>query len=154
MARLRTLPRIVIDTREQLPYEFAGYDTVVRKLDAGDYSLEGHEHAVAVERKSKQDAYGCVGSGRDRFVRCLDRLGAMDRTCVVIECSLADFAQPPSHTKITAAQAVGSYVGWSMRYRIPVYWCWDDPVRRITARQFAERVTLRYLASYAKMINE
>jgi len=41
---------VVVDTREQEPYTFeSGCTEVVRRaLPAGDYSVEGHEDAVAV----------------------------------------------------------------------------------------------------------
>lgn len=138
----KDLPAIVIDTREQLPFDFAGIPTTRGTLATGDYSISGLEHLVAVERKSKEDAYGCVGASRDRFTRCLGRLAAMDRACIVIECSLADFAVPPPRTRIDAAMAIGSFISWSCAYRIPVFWC--------GSRAFAERVTLRFLAAYAK----
>jgi len=35
-------PVIVIDTREQLPYEFQGWQTKRQGLQVGDYSLVGH----------------------------------------------------------------------------------------------------------------
>jgi len=43
---------VVVDTREQEPYAFeSGCTEVVRRaLPAGDYSVEGHEDSVAVER--------------------------------------------------------------------------------------------------------
>ena len=45
---------VVVDTREQEPYTFeSGCTEVVRRaLPAGDYSIEGHEDSVAVERKT------------------------------------------------------------------------------------------------------
>ncbi len=60
------LPPIIIDTREQAPFTFEGYETKIATLKTGDYSLEGFEDKVAVERKSKADAYGCVGGSRMR----------------------------------------------------------------------------------------
>lgn len=136
------LPRIVIDTREQTPFPLVEYQTVVKGIRTGDYSLEGFENHVAVERKSKQDAYGCVGSSRGRFELCLERLSELDRACVVIECGLADFAIPPARTKVDARMAVGSYISWSVKYRIPVFWC--------DTREYAERVTVRFLAGWMK----
>jgi ERCC4-type nuclease len=138
------IPAIVIDTREQLAYGFDGFFTERRKLDTGDYSLVGYENRVAVERKSKADAYGCVGAGRDRFERCLRRLGEIERPAVVIEADLADFAVPPPRTRITAAQAVGSYVSWSCTYRIPIFFC--------GTRAYSERVTLRWLMAFLKHV--
>ena len=143
MARLSSLPPIVIDTREKLPFAFAGYETRVVTLQTGDYSLLGFEDRVAVERKSKSDAYGCVGKGRKRFVKCLERLAALDRAAIVIERSIEDFDQnPPARTRIDSRMAVGSYISWACKYRIPVFWC--------ESRAYAERVTVRFLAAYVK----
>lgn len=139
------LPPIIIDTREQHPFEFAGLPTVRLMLPAGDYSLAGFEKFVAVERKSKEDAYQCVGRGRRRFVDCLERLAALDRAAIVIERTIEDFAaNPPPATRIDARMAVGSYISWSCKYRLPVFWCND--------RTHAERVTLRFLAAYVKHV--
>jgi ERCC4-type nuclease len=144
-------PAIIVDTRETLPYEFKGsrFQTKLRKLDTGDYSLEGHEDRVGVERKTKPDAYGVCGQSRVRFVSCLERLARMDRGVIVIESSLAEFAIPlPYETKdgrkVTGAQAVGSFISWSCQYRIPVFWC--------GSREAAERVTIRWLAAYLKHV--
>lgn len=136
------LPRIVIDTREQTPFPLVDYVTVVSGLRTGDYSLEGYEDHVAVERKSKSDAYGCVGGSRERFEGCLVRLSALDRACIVIECGLSDFAIPPIRTKVDARMAVGSYISWSVQYGLPVFWC--------DTREYAERVTVRFLAGWMK----
>lgn len=51
--------RIVIDSREKEPYTFA-CEVLKAKLDAGDYSVHGFEHQVAVERKSLADFVGTV----------------------------------------------------------------------------------------------
>ncbi len=60
---------IVVDTREQEPYGFdAGRVRVIRRaLPAGDYSLEGMESTVAVERKSLPDFVSTVIHSRPRF---------------------------------------------------------------------------------------
>src|SRR3972149_11563687 len=141
---MKILPEgaIVIDTRERLPFSFEGIPTVSGTLATGDYSLTGLESLVAVERKSYEDAWGCVGAGRRRFTDCLKRLGELDRAAIVIECSLGAFAIPPRRTRLDARMAVGSYISWSCQYRIPVFWC--------DSRAFAERVTLRFLLAYLK----
>lgn len=63
--------KIVIDSREQCPFTFGGYDCgVVRgALATGDYSLAHLEHQIAIERKSLDDLLGCLTSGRERFAR-------------------------------------------------------------------------------------
>ena len=136
------VPPIIIDTREQRPYEFTGFKLLHTKLEAGDYSIEGYDSRVAVERKSLSDAYGCVGAGRERFERCLQRLGQVERPAIVIEASLDGFCTPPERTRITPRQAVNSFISWSCQYRIPVFWAEN--------REYAERVTLNYLLAFLR----
>ena len=142
---MRELPTIIIDTREQLPYAFTGYSTKRATLSTGDYSLEGYEHRIAIERKEKSDAWGVIGSGRNRFERELKRLAALERAAIVIECSLAQFACPPPHIeKVDARMAVGSFISWMVAYRVPVIWC--------DSRPYAERIVIRFLAAYLKHV--
>lgn len=101
---------VVIDTREQLPWQFDGLYTdmsarggrrplVVEKavatLRQGDYSIRGFENQVAIERKSLPDLFGTLGRGRDRFARELERLAALDRAAVVIESGLDGITPRP-----------------------------------------------------------
>lgn len=139
------LPTIIVDTREQLPYLFEGYDWHRAGLKTGDYSLSGFEDKLAVERKNKLDAWGCLTDGRKRFERCLERLSLLDRAAIVIECSMLEFCEPPPNVyRVNAATAMGSYISWSTKYRIPVFFAEN--------RQWGERVTLRILAAYYKHI--
>jgi ERCC4-type nuclease len=137
------LPDIAIDTREQLRYQFDGYTSYRTTLATGDYSLRGFENCLAVERKNHSDAWGCLTEGRRRFERCLERLSQLDRAAIVIEASMADFCVPPPQVKrVNAATAMGSYISWSTKWRIPVFFAEN--------RQWGERVTLRVLAAYYK----
>ena len=134
---------IAVDTREQLPLSFPGFATMRKTLPTGDYSMQGFEDRIAIERKSKSDAWSCVADGRARFERCMARLGQLHRAAVIIECSLTEFQVPPDRVqRVTPATAVGSYLSWMVQYRVPVVWC-DN-------RDFAARVAVRILASYYK----
>jgi ERCC4-type nuclease len=83
---------IVIDTREQEPYSFdprlAG--AVRRALPAGDYSVEGLEERVAVERKTLDDFVSTVIHGRQRFREELRKLAGYRAACIVVEAGVAD----------------------------------------------------------------
>lgn len=139
-------PVIVIDTREQAPFTFEGFETVRRGLKSGDYSLVGYEGVLAVERKSHNDAWGCLTEGRARFERCLDRLSKLDRALVVIESPQREFVIPPHQVqRVNAGTAMGSYISWMCKYRVPVVWCEN--------RYWAERVALRFLLAYVKHVN-
>ena len=135
---------IAVDTREQRPYEFPG--AVVMTLPTGDYSLIGLEDRVAIERKSKADAYGSLGQGRARFRREWERLAALDYAAVVIEDSLPGFLQRPAHSKMSPVSAVGTLLAWSVRYRVPVFFAGD--------RAHAQALTGKLLMMYAKYHGE
>lgn len=145
-----TLP-IVIDTRERAPWRFDGFTTKRGTLETGDYSIEGFESRVAIERKSKADAWGCVGGGRKRFERCMERLGGLESALVIIESSLDAYCIMPPQVAaakragkphVEPSTAVGSYVSWMCRYRVPVVWVPD--------RNHAERIAIRFLGAYLK----
>ena len=71
---------VAVDTREQKPYRFPHSE--VKTLATGDYSIVGLEDQVAIERKSKEDAYSSLGQGRDRFERELERLSKFDYAAI------------------------------------------------------------------------
>ena len=68
------LPTIIQDTREQTPLKFIHLPVIVAGLTTGDYSVKGLEDDFAVERKSLSDLYGSLTTGRDRFMRELQRM--------------------------------------------------------------------------------
>jgi len=59
---------VVVDTREQEPYVFDPQCVAVTRhaLPAGDYSIEGREDSVTVERKTLEDFVSTVIRGRKR----------------------------------------------------------------------------------------
>lgn len=134
---------VAIDTREQTPFPMLGIATMRKTLKTGDYSIIGLEDRVTVERKSYSDAWGSMSEGRARFERCVKRMAAMDRAAIVIECSLSALACAPSYIqRVTPASVVGGLISWSAQYAIPIFFC--------DTREYAERITLRFLASYWK----
>lgn len=118
---------IVVDTREQLPYEFpsAGVTTVRRALAAGDYSLAGRESEFAVERKSLADFVQTVIRSRERFHKELTKLKHYRRACVVIEGSMTDITQARYPGGAHPSSVLGALVSIIVDFGIPVYLCGD-----------------------------
>lgn len=118
--------RVVVDTREQAPYDFAGAScyagTVVEQgsLSTGDYSLKGLEHLVAVERKSLPDFVACLGRERDRFVRELERGRGLECFAVVVEGDFASLAHHDYRGQLDAHSACQSVASFVARMGIPV----------------------------------
>jgi len=90
--------KIVVDTREQLPLWKT--KTVKKKLDVGDYSIEGYEDRISIERKSLPDLFGTLGKGHKRFKKELGRAEKLDYFAIVID---------GSYTKCVTKDFPGSY---------------------------------------------
>lgn len=75
--------KIVVDTREQKPLWDKG---IIRKaLKVGDYSIEGQEEKIAIERKSAGDLFGTLGGGHARFKKELAKALEYDYFAIVVE---------------------------------------------------------------------
>ena len=137
--------RIIIDTREQEPYEFE-CATQRRKLDAGDYSVQGLEELVAVERKSLKDFTGTVIHDFTRFAAELQKLSKLDAACVVVEADLDDVLRGLAGGacgNVAPASLLGAAVHISLHYGVPVYWC--------GSRQAARAFTDAFLRMFARL---
>ena len=141
--------RILIDTREQEPYTFTGYEAATEPatLPVGDYSLPGFQDRAAVERKSLNDLIGCLmGKDRERFERELARGRHYDLFMVVVEASLADVSQGRYRSDMKPQAALQSIITFQVRYRIPFVWAGN--------RAGAEYMTYSFLAKYLREIGE
>ena len=107
--------RIVVDTRERKPYEFPGIETVEKKLDVGDYSVEGFEDVFAVERKSLNDFTRSVGTDRERFEREIVRGQSLNEFAVVIEADRADAEAGDYYSGIHPNAVLGTVHQWPLK---------------------------------------
>ncbi len=127
---------VAVDTREQKPYRFERSEE--KRLASGDYSIVGLEDRVAVERKTKQDAYSSLGLGRGRFERELQRLAGFEYAAVVIEASLPDFLEAPAFSHMNPRAATRSMIAWSIKYRVHVFFAGDRRHGNALTRQILE----------------
>lgn len=114
----------ICDTREQQPLDLAPLRTIGGTLDTGDYSIQGLEHVVRVERKSLPDLIACVGRERERFQREVDRLLAYPVRVLVIESSWPALELGQWRGSITPQQVIGSLLGWQAA-GLSVHLCHD-----------------------------
>jgi ERCC4-type nuclease len=137
--------RIVIDTREIEPY---GFDcpAVHRKLDAGDYSVDGLEGAVAVERKSLKDFVSTVVHDFKRFAAELQKLSKLEAGCVVVEADLDQVLRGLAASacrNVAPESLLGATVHIGLHYRVPVFWC--------GSRQAARAFTDAFLRMFVRL---
>lgn len=85
---------IIIDTREQIPWEFGLHTTSKRKLDTGDYSIEGLENIFAIERK-KSVSEIANNITEDRFKDVLNRMQSLKYKFMLFEFDLDDVYNYP-----------------------------------------------------------
>lgn len=122
---MKLSPIIIIDTREQDPLTFANLATEAGTLDAGDYSVRGLTHLIALERKSLPDLLACCGRERDRFKRELQRLRNYRFKLLLIEADAADLEGGDWRSALTPAHVLGSLAAWTAQCGLPVWLAGD-----------------------------
>lgn len=137
--------KILIDTREQIPYKFE-IPSEVGTIPIGDYSIVGLENHIAIERKELNDLIGCLTTGRDRFERELFKGRSLDYFSLVLECSLSDLANGRYRSEMNPKSAIQSLLTFSVRYRLPVFFAEN--------REYAQRITENLLCKYAREIEK
>jgi len=117
---------ILIDTREKLPFQFGNdVETFNTKLEVGDYSLQGLEHLVAVERKSLDDFINSTIHNKRRFTQNLIDLTRMDHKAIVVEASLRDVFMHRYKSKIHNQAVFGIVAAITGKWKIPVFF-WEN----------------------------
>uniref|UniRef100_A0A6M3IY62 Putative nuclease n=1 Tax=viral metagenome TaxID=1070528 RepID=A0A6M3IY62_9ZZZZ len=137
--------KIVVDTREQAAYTFASIkprpEVIYKALASGDYSLEGYEDRITIERKSLPDLFGSTGIGRKRFEREFERLAKFEYAGLVIEAGLGDiFKRPPAYSQMNPKSVFHTLISWSVYYKVFV-WAAPD-------RAFGEKLTYYLLKKW------
>ncbi len=148
-------PHILIDQREQLPYDFESMTPestlkpheqlqmpYMEHLQTGDYSLAGFQGQIAVERKSLPDLYSTLGKGRERFEDEMHRLSLIPHAFVVVEASIHSILfEPPVRSLMLPKAVYRSIVAWMLQYPT-VHWIPCD------SRELAEATTYRVLERF------
>lgn len=91
--------KIIQDSREQQPFHFRDYETIVRKLDTGDYSFEGGEHFISVDRK-KSVSEIAQNFTTERFAKEVERLEKIPHSYLLLEFSFNDILKYPFGSNI------------------------------------------------------
>jgi ERCC4-type nuclease len=100
---------IIKDTREQEGYTFEPSSSryhkcngmVTRKLDTGDYSLEGLEDKVCIERKASVVEFANnIGHDSVRFGKEIERIKEFPHRFIILEFSLSDLMNFPEGSSI------------------------------------------------------
>lgn len=154
---------VLVDSQEKIPFTFGYIMTDATKdgavplivpfkvrslgIGRGDYSIDGMEGRVHIERKSKEDAHGTFlgwSERRERFERELEILSGMESAAVVVECSLDELLMVPARGKKTTEENAKilhrTIISWQQDF--VVQWCFCG------SRRMAEMTTFRWLERF------
>lgn len=137
-------PIIIIDTREQDPFDFAalGGNFERAKLPIGDYSIKHLEKIICVERKTIADLVHTIIHDKERFGQEMRLRRNMRDMIIVVEGSMENImlheylSDVHPHAILAACAAIQS------QFRVPINFC--------STRQIACRWTFDFLARWAR----
>lgn len=146
---------IIVDTREQTPWEFENYATASKKLDTGDYSIDGLQDIFAIERK-KTVSEIANNITEPRFKDVLDRLEKFKHKFILLEFTLNNVMDYPVgstvpkrtwHTlKITSKYILKYLTEINIKYNIHTIYCGS----RDNAEEVAISIMKRMVELYGK----
>jgi len=126
---------IIIDTREQQPWAFNHYVTANKKLDTGDYSIEGLENLLAIERKKSVSEFA-NNITESRFKDVICRLENIKYSFLLLEFDLEDILIYPvgsnvprkmwDKIKISPAFIMKHIIELQINHNIKVIFCGDS----------------------------
>lgn len=141
---------IVVDTREQSPWRFDGFEGKVGRatLKSGDYTVLGFHKEFAIERKSLDDYLGSITHGRDRFEREMARLSCLRRACVIVEGSRSTIAVGDYQSLVAPNAALSTADSFWLKYNVPFFF---EPTRAL-AEDRALRIMKLWWKRYYKSL--
>lgn len=121
-------PVVLVDTREQQPLSFERFGNWIQAerratLKTGDYSVEGMEQLLTLERKSLGDLIGTLMHGRRRFIEECERMTSFKWRAILVEASYEDVKSDYGHLGFTEAHPngiSGSLDAVESKFSIPV----------------------------------
>lgn len=126
---------IIVDTREQQPWTFEHYATAHRKLDTGDYSIEGLEDLLCIERKKSASEFA-NNIVESRFKDLIFRMSNIKYSFLLLEFDLEDLLVYPigstvpkkmwDKIKVGPPFLIKNILELQINHNIIVYFCGDS----------------------------
>tara|TARA_A100001201_G_scaffold143348_1_gene144617 strand:+ start:1516 stop:1983 length:468 start_codon:yes stop_codon:yes gene_type:complete len=127
---------VIKDTREQKGWDFSDSascsGTTIGKLDTGDYSLEGYEEILSIERKGSISEFA-RNITEKRFERELERMVEYKYRYVILEFNMRDIMDYPhgsgipyskrKYIKIKGPFILKRTLELGMKYNVHILFC-------------------------------
>ena len=140
---------IIVDSREQQPWDFKNYATAKQKLDTGDYSIEGLENIVTIERKKSVNEFA-NNITEKRFKDWTGRLSEVEFSYVLLEFNLSDVLRYPvgsnipkrmwDKIRISPNYIIKNLLELNLNYNIDVIFCDNAANAEHLAEQIFKRI--------------
>ncbi len=123
---------IVEDTREGLPLTpyIKNYPVIREGLVCGDYGIKGfsdwNNPAFILERKSLDDLCGSLTQGRDRFMRCVEKMRAFQWRGLLIECDRSEIVRGAFRSIASPESILATLDALSVRAGLHIFFCHDQ----------------------------
>ena len=140
---------IIIDTREQKPWTFESHAIANTKLDTGDYSIEGLENILCIERK-RNVAEIANNITEDRFKDVIDRIKTYKFPFILLEFNINDVLRYPigstipkklwSKIRISPQYIMKHLIDMQVEHNIHVIFCGDSSNAEKIALSIMRRV--------------
>ncbi len=99
----------------------SGY--VIKKLDYGDYQIDGRPDLIAIERKkSVSELITNLTKHRERFAREMERMQAARHRYVIVEDSWSSIMEP-GFSRVNPHSLIGSIFAFEIRYGVHFIFC-------------------------------
>jgi len=161
MAKYKTAPEFTVikDTREQEGYFFSKFNTcagmIEHKLDTGDYSIQGLEDKICIERK------GCVeelainlGQKKHAFMNEIERMEPFPHKYLILEFSAEDLIKFPKDSRIpvknkSALKITGKYmlkclIEFELYHDVHVLFCGSKHTAFLVVSSIFKRINEMY----------
>jgi ERCC4-type nuclease len=149
----RLVPKtvVVVDTREGMPFTFQSFPnwiggTVRGTLRTGDYTAQGMETLLCLERKSLEDLVGTLLHRRRQFLEECERMLQYPHRAILVEASYEEINSPYSgllgeYSSAHPNGVSGSLDAVETRFNIPVIYTSSD-------RALSERKAASWLSKH------
>jgi ERCC4-type nuclease len=140
---------VLQDTREQTPLFGSrlpkGLVLCSATLKDGDYSIQGFQDKIAIERKGISDLLSYCTVEREKTKAKMERFRKMDFVALVVESRESDLYRPYMHSSISPEVIRQALVSFQVRYGVHVY---------IGVRENLSRYVLDIMIKYYRVQRE
>ncbi len=132
---------IIIDTREQQPFELKGYETISQKLDVGDYQIQGSD-LLCIERKgTASELWKDLVLKRKKFFQKTEGMCIFQRSVIICQFSYTDLITKPVFFTKNISPFYVMKLMWQLyiKYNVPTF-CFNN---KELAESFAKSLIKR-----------